>query len=173
MSYHRTDEQKAGDYRRAREWEMEVAGMFDPATFLGNFEATDRLDLWFPGVYLELKEKRQSYTPRWHLLPGVPERDLFIIDELTVKRSLQHYPNVLFLIRDVPGQRLFHAPVWEMISVERARVNRVNKGKWVIDMGNFRTVDDPATSKSLFVRQLVKQHWKDSSVASAKEIPQA
>lgn len=171
--YRRTAAQRAGDFEQARAWETEVAEQFRAGTFRSAFNSTDDLDFWFPGVFLELKEKRQSYTQRWWLLPNVPERDLFIIDELTVKRALQHYPAVLFLIRDVPGGRLFYVPIWELVSVERARVNRVKKGKWVIDLSHFRTINDPVQAYDLFVQEMASQRWKDSSVASHKEVPQA
>lgn len=171
--YQRTPAQRQGDFLTARDWEEEVADLFEAGTFRPAFNSTDALDFWFPGVYIELKEKRQRYTERWHLLPGVAEPDLFIIDELTVKRALRHYPAVLFLIRDVPGGRLFHVPIWELVSVERARVNRVKKGKWVIDLGHFRTVPDPVSAYDLFIREMTGQQWKDASVASHKDIPQA
>lgn len=171
--YRRTAAQRAGDFQAARDWETEVADMFRPGSFLPAFNSTDALDFWFPGVFVELKEKRQSYTQRWHLLPGVAEPDLFIIDELTVKRALSHYPAVLFLIRDVPQGRLFYVPIWELVGVERARVNRVKKGKWIIDLSNFRTIDDPVAAYETFIREMTEQQWKDSSVASHKDVPQA
>lgn len=171
--YRRTAAQRAGDFAEARKWEEEVASLFPPGTFRSAFNAKDDLDFWFPGVFLELKEKRQPYTERWHLLPGVAEQDLFIIDELTVKRALQHYPAVLFLVRDVPGGRLFHIPIWELVSVERARVNRVKKGKWIIDLTHFRTVPTPQAAHELMLREMASTRWKDSSVASHKEVPQA
>ena len=34
---------------------------------------------------LEIKEKNQPLTERWHLLDGGEERNLFVLDELTVR----------------------------------------------------------------------------------------
>lgn len=174
--YRRTGQQRQNDFLEARIWEEEVAGLFVEnglGGFRTDFEAKDRLDFWLPGVYVELKEKKQKYTKRWHLLENVPEQDLFIIDELTVRRSLQHYPNVLFLLRDIPAQRMFHVPVWELVSAERARVNRVAKGKWIVDVQNFRQGTDPAGSVELFKGELVNEAWKTPSIATHKEVPQA
>ena len=170
--YRRTYEQKQGDYHAARIWEEEVGALFDPSMYLSRFNSVNDLDIWFPGLYFELKEKKQNYGERWHLLPGVPQENLFIIDELTVRRSLKHYPEVVFLIRDVPGGRLFHAPIWELIAVERVRVNRVGKGKWIIDLTNFRTVATPVESYTLAITEFAAKKWLESSVQSDKEIPQ-
>lgn len=173
MAYGRTPGQKAHDFRNARIWETEVHGLFDPDEVIERFDSVDDIDLWFPGMFLELKEKNQPYGQRWHKLPGVPEQDLFIVDELSIRRHLQHYPAVFYLIRDNPQQRLFFAPIWELIAVERHRLNRAKKGKWVIDMGAFRQIGSPVEARPIAIRALAAQEWKRPDVASHKEVPQA
>lgn len=165
VAYRRTREQKNSDFLQARIWEEEVAGMWEPGMLDARFTSVNDLDLWLPGLFIELKEKKQKYTDRWLLLPEVPESEIFIMDELTVRRALAHYPGVLFLIRDVPSGRLKHVPLWELVVVERARVNRAGKGKWVIDMRHFRDVETPVAAHELAVRELVDQSWRGSGTA--------
>lgn len=156
--YHRTEWQKTHDFKAARDFESYVAAQLGDDVHV-NFDSPVRLDVWVPGYYVEVKEKRQRLTERWHILPGTPEQDLFVIDELTVRRSLSKYPGVFFLIRDVPGARLFLAPVWELIACRRARVDRVGKGKWVLDMTVFRQIESPAEIRTLAPHLLAEMGW--------------
>lgn len=178
MPYARPKGAHAGDFARAREFEEEV-GTWLGEYKVGNLDSTERLDWWVPGVYIDVKEKRQKLNRRWHLLPGVPEQDLFVIDELAVRRAMQHFPHAYFVIRDVPGKRIFLARIDELVSAERARLNRTGttehrKGKWVIDLKNFRELTDPA--RQLLPTVLYDQTsmpWKNSECISMKPIPEA
>lgn len=172
--YRRTQAQHGHDFLNARIWEEEVAGLWPEDEVISRFDSIEDIDLWFPGVYLELKEKNQKYSKRW-LANGAPapEEDLFIIDELTVRRALAHYPSVFFLIRDNPsGGRVFFAPIWELVSVERVRFNRGNKGKWLIDMGGFRVLDDVGDAHRMAVKELAAKRWKAPGAMSEREVPQ-
>jgi hypothetical protein len=173
--YTRTAAQRRGDFEAAREFELEVQG------WLGDFlvpklNSTTELDFWLPGIYLDVKEKRQPISARWPLPPGVPQRDCFILDELSVRKAMEKYPSAYFLIRDVPGgDRLFLAPIYEVVGVERTRVQRVGKGKWIIDLANFRELDRATASTDLRTMLLADQvalPWKASECLSAKEVPQ-
>lgn len=164
------------DFETAREFEETVG------TWLGNFrvghlDSTTKLDWWVPGVFIDVKEKRQPLGQRWHLLDGVAEPDLFVIDELSVRRAAEFFPHSYFLIRDVPaGGRIFLARIDEVFCAERARVNRETsqdrkKGKWIVDLRNFRQLVDPATQ--LLPTVLHDQSlmpWKLSESLSQKEI---
>ena len=89
-------------------------------------------------------KKRQKLTERWHLLPGVDEEYLVVLDELGTRKLMQHYPYGYFLIGTFPaGNHLFLASAFDLCSVERARVNRWTssdraKGKLVFKPCEFR-----------------------------------
>jgi hypothetical protein len=161
------------DFLEARAFEEEV-GRWLGSHKVGNLDSHDRLDWWVPGVFLDVKEKKQPLTARWHLLPGVAEVNLFVVDELSVRRAAAHFPSAYFLIRDRPLDRVFLARIDEMFCVERARLNRGGKGKWVIDLSNFRQLSAPA--EQLLPTVLADQTgtpWKQSACLTLKEVPQA
>lgn len=171
--YVRTEAQRAGDLQNAREFEQWV-GQFLPPYRIDETSSNDRLDFWVPGLYLEVKEKRQRLTERWQIVPGVPEEDLFVMDELTVRRSLRHFPEAYFLLRDVPMQRMFLASITEMVCADRVRRDRDRKGKWVLDITQFRTISEEAMPflSAAIAADLITTPWKQSPCVSGKPIPQ-
>jgi len=172
--YTRTDAQRAHDFANARAYEEYVAGRLGVLNHT-RFDAKDDLDVWVPGYFIEIKEKNQPLTDRWHLLDGVPEENLFILDELTVRKALRWYPEVFYLLRDNAADpdnpRLFLAPVWEVIGVERVRVDRSTKGKWILDLTKFRRIIDEADIPTMAHAMLVEQEWKKSPCLGG-EVPQ-
>ena len=162
----------AGDFAEARVWEEQLAEVFGP-NVITRFDSKTEMDIWVPGYYVEAKEKKQVYTKRWHLLPGVPEENLFIIDELTIRRSAEKYPAAFFVLRDRPQFRLFLAPIWELIAVERARVDRVKKGKWIIDVTNFRQIAAEREIPDIATALLAEVGWRKSHSLTQLEVPQA
>jgi hypothetical protein len=162
--YTRTRAQKQNDFLEAREYEEYLESRLGVACD-SRFDSTTELDIWVPGYMIEAKEKKQKYTKRWQLLEGVLEENLFIIDELTIRRALGEWPGAFFLLRDTvypSGPRLFLAPIWELISVERVRVNRDKKGKWIIDTTNFRQVRDESEIPIIATHLLIEKAWKRS-----------
>lgn len=170
-AYLRTSAQKLNDFHDARKFEEEV-GEHLPEYKLADLTHNDRLDFWVPGFYVEVKEKKQRLTPRWHLLPGVPERDLFVMDELTVRRALRHFPEAYFLIRDVPENRLFIASITDFVVVERVRRNRGGKGKWIVNLQNFHRLAGLDDITEYVMADLVAMPWKKSEALSQLEVPQ-
>lgn len=179
MSYPRPSNAPAWDFNNAREFEEKVGEWLGDFK-VGNLTSNTRLDWWVPGFFLDVKEKKQPLTDRWHLLPGVPEQDLFVVDELSVRRAAHHYPHAYFLIRDVPGGgRIFLARIDEMFCTERARVDRIGrtghrKGKWIVNLRSFRELTDPANqllSTVLHDQELMT--WKSSECLSELIIPAA
>lgn len=179
MGYSRPKGASAADFNAAKEFENEVG------TWLGdykvaNLEQSDRLDWWVPGFYIDVKEKRQKLTARWvGLLPGVDETDLFVLDELSVRRAMRHFPHAYFVIRDVPsGGRVFLARIDEVTGAERARLNRVGntqhaKGKWVVSLRNFRQLTDPINQlRPTILHDQVNMPWKSSACLSLIPIPE-
>lgn len=165
MVYARTAGQKAHDFAAARDWEEEVeASLRKHRMLISHFSSNNKLDVWVPGWYAELKEKRQSYTDRWTKhTPHIPEEWLFISDELTVRRALKHYPYVVFLIRDITRGRLFCSPIWEMVSIPRVRVNRNGKGKWLLDMRHFQQISQVDDVIKVIESGLTGTTWLASS----------
>ncbi len=176
MVYARPTGASIMDFQNARAFENEVGewlGQFK----VGNLDDPNRLDWWVPGVYIDVKEKVRKLGPRWHLLPGVPEEDLFVIDELSVRKAARHFPHSYFVIRDQPGgNRIFVARVDEMFCVERARRNRVGKtnhakGKWIVDLKNFRQLTNPGSELlPLVLQDQQGMPWKLSHCLSTSVI---
>lgn len=179
MSYARPPGAHAMDFANAREFEEQVGewlGNFK----VGNLNSPTRLDWWKPGFFLDVKEKRQKLGERWHVLPYVPEEFMFVLDELSVRRAAEYFPYAYFLIRDVPGGgRIYLARIDEVFCAERARLNRISdagnaKGKWVLDLRNFRLLTDPANQLLQTVMfDLTQMPWKDSQCLSMLPIPEA
>jgi hypothetical protein len=176
MAYARPNGAPRNDFLAARAFELQV-GTWLGDYKVGNLEANDRLDWWVPGVFIDVKEKRQKLGKQWHLLPWIPEIDLFVIDELSVRRAAAHFPHAYFVIRDVPGgERIFLARIDEMFSVERARVNRVGstghaKGKWIVALSNFRQLTDPMTQLlPTVLHDQQSMPWKYSHCVTQQEV---
>ncbi len=92
--------------------------------------------------FLEVKEKRQAYNPaNWP--PVAPEPDLFILDDLTVRKCLGHAPRSGVLVRDNRRERYLFFSVVDLALMPKLRVNRPikrnspqQKGKWLINLQN-------------------------------------
>lgn len=172
--YRRTSEQRKHDLAKARVYERKVAEIVEQhaGPVLTRFTATDDLDIWVPGYFIEIKEKNQSYTKRWQIVPGVPEEYLFIMDELTIRRALRHYPGVFFLIRMNPIETLYLAPIWEVIGSHKVRRNRVGKGKWILDIRQFRTLEDETKIIDTARQLMLDTPWLSSGALSFQEVQQ-
>lgn len=179
MTYGRPPGAPAQDFLAARGFEEEV-GSWLGGYKIANLNSPDRLDFWVPGCYVDVKEKRQRLSARWHVLEQVPEEHLFVIDELSVRKAAAHYPHAYFLIRDVPGGgRIYLARIDEMFCADHVRLNRVSaagnaKGKWVVDLRNFRLLTAPAEQLlPTILNDQIKTPWKDSQCLSMLNIPEA
>lgn len=171
MVYQRTAEQRAGDFARAAEFENEVGTHLSPFV-VAETTATDRLDFWMPGYFLDVKEKRQKLTALWTGPSGLDEENAFIIDELSVRRAARHWPSAYFFIKDVPLGRFFIASVVEMVCIERYRLQRGGKGKWVIDLRDLHEVQGPEVIEEYIYADQVAMPWKRSGALGAREVPQ-
>lgn len=159
--YRRTKAQMNHDFAESKKFEAQVAEA------LGEFvvdqsDSNTKIDFWVPGFFLDVKEKRQKLSDRWWLLKDVGEKDTMVLDELGVRKLMQHYPYGYFLIRDAVLDRMFLASATELATVPRARVNRVQKGKLVYDLRNFRPLDSIADVYRLVMEDLVEMPWKQS-----------
>lgn len=136
--YFRTAAQKRHDHEASKVFEAQVKAALGGA-WIDQTSSTTEADFFHQreNLSLEVKEKRQRLTERWHLLPGVEEPDLFVLDELTVRKAMSRDGETFFLFRDVPGGRLFLADLTELLMAEHVRRNRAGKGKWIIDLRQF------------------------------------
>lgn len=97
--------------------------------------------------HLDVKEKIQKYrVANWPKI--MPECEMFILDDLSVRKCLAYAPNSGILIRDnLKGQYYFFSLV-DLALMPKIRVNRTinknqrgQKGKWVIDLRNGKRFD--------------------------------
>lgn len=95
-----------------------------------------------PYFYLEVKEKRQRYNMN-HWPAYVDEVNLFILDDLTVRKCLAYAPKSGILVRDNIHNRYTFLPIVDLALMPRLRVNRpihqnapALKGKWLINLNH-------------------------------------
>ena len=169
----RTAAQKAADPARAKVFEAEVRRHLGPLVRdLTN--ATDDLDWWVWGqVAIDAKERHQHVGARWAArAPHVPIEDLFIIDELSLRRACKHWPAAWFLLRDVTGNRLFMAWIVELVAVERVRVHRMGKGKLLFDLKHFRQIESLNDILTACQEDIGSERWRASNSVGRIEVPQ-
>jgi hypothetical protein len=136
----RTPEWRTEDPVNARAFEREVRAALGPLV-IDRTSSFDDLDFEVVGFRLEVKEKRQPIGQRWLThAPGVDPDDLFIIDELSVRKALAHWPACYFLLHDAVLERLFLASITELCVVPRTRVLRAGKSKLLYDLKEFRQI---------------------------------
>jgi hypothetical protein len=95
-----------------------------------------------PAFHLDVKEKRQTYNlANWPKF--APEPDLFILDDLAVRKCLAYAPKSGILIRDNLRKKYFFFSIIDLALMPRVRVNRSIhrnqldlKGKWLINLHN-------------------------------------
>ena len=114
--------------------------------------------------HLEAKEKRQPYNASaWP--DFAPEEELFILDDLTVRKCLAFAPRAGVVVKDgVVGRYLFFSAI-DLALMPRQRVNRRIernapdlKGKWLIDLRNGRAAADIASLLALVDDSLAGLH---------------
>ncbi len=176
MAYARTKEQRAFDRVRADKYEAEVDEAL-PLTTVTKFSSTDAIDIWHPGWFLEIKEKHQKIGPRW-TLPS-EEHNCFIIDELSVRKHLRHYPGVFFLIKDNASEQVvkYIIPIWELIGLPRTRMNRQgptghDKGKWIVDLSGCRQIAHEKDLDEICHDMMADLTWMNAECLGGNEVDQ-
>lgn len=169
LEYPRTAAWRSNDFTGARRFEEEVGDWLGQYR-IGNLDSPDRMDWWVPGVYLDAKEKTQPLSARWPLPPGCAAVDAFVLDELSIRRALEHAPHAYFVMRDRPLERVYLARVDEVVCGDHTRVDRVGstghaKGKWVINLTQFRRLENPAGELlAALLDDQVAVPWKQSAL---------
>ena len=96
-------------------------------------------------IAVELKEKRQTYSPWWnqqweHQYPEHHQPPLFIIDELSVRKLATQGPHAYLLINDSTGpfERWYACSIGDILFGEFVRVarphNGITKGKLLLNL---------------------------------------
>ena len=175
--------------RRASDWkvdlaqrhplEAQVARALDEHPELVRLSSStaslDRLDyqLLGPGerlCELELKTKRQPYRGWAYLRPELAEADVFILDELALRRVVDAGRYAFLLVRDMPGQRWALWSTAELVLASKVRVSRklatpgVSKGKLLVDLGGAAALVPslPAALSALAdLVRLIDRQWSD------------
>ncbi|HEV2368757.1 MAG TPA: hypothetical protein VGR90_02715 [Acidimicrobiales bacterium] len=176
--------------RRPEDWRVDlrdrhglenlVAGAIDHHRGLTRLSSSTssmtRLDyqLLLPGDRLgelELKAKRQTYRNWPGLGPGVLDRDVFILDELALRRIVDAGRYAFLLVRDIPSDRWCLWGTAELVLTTKIRVSRgltrvapTVKGKLLIDLGSA-PVSCPTVEASLDelcrMARAIDERWDD------------
>lgn len=159
--YARRPGQSHIDLANAKQFEDEVRAFLPDYTVNRTNSSVD-LDFYLPKIVVEVKEKRQKLTERWWSSTTTFEHHLFVLDELTVRKAMKHWPYVWFVLRNVPAGRIMVANVAEIISADRHRFDRNGKGKWVIDTSPFREIPTLNELMPTIINDLRMEFWKAS-----------
>jgi hypothetical protein len=175
--------------RRAADWKVDLAERHPLETGVAraldehpelvrlstSTASLDRLDyqLLGPGerlCELELKAKRQPYRGWAHLRPELAEADVFILDELALRRVVEAGRYAFLLVRDLPGRRWALWSTAELVLATKVRVSRqlatsgTSKGKLLIDLAGAAVVVHtlPAALDALAeLVRLIDHRWSD------------
>jgi hypothetical protein len=91
---------------------------------------------------LELKDKRQPYRARWADLAGLPENELLVVDEVSLRKLLAHAPRAMLLFwdRTRPDRPYVLYTIIDLFCIPKTRIQRhirLNadrlKAKWLLD----------------------------------------
>ena len=151
MSYTRQPAHWKTDTAGRKSFERRIRGVLAADREFVLLDSTDSYDeidfeLGFRGrrLFLEVKEKKQRYREAWVEAGGIPEADLFILDELAARRLVLKAPRAYLLVNDHLGERYCIAGALDLVSMPKARVNRsiedevaTFKGKWLVDLVNM------------------------------------
>lgn len=125
-----------------------------------------------PFFYLEVKEKQRRYNMKnWP--PFAREADLFILDDLTVRKCLAHAPRSGILVRDSVTRLYIFFSVMDLALMPKMRVNRDIhrtradvKGKWLVNLQNgvrAGNIEEAFTTIRAYLEQI------DTTLFTARE----
>lgn len=176
MSFTRRPEHWAADTEGRRGFERKVRshlasdGEFEILDETGSYDELD-FELGCRGrrVFLEVKEKKQTYRERWVEMAGIPEEQLFILDELAARKIILRSPRAWLLVNDICHERLIVYGALELLTIPKVRVNRsidggvaTFKGKWLIDLRHGDEFEDMAAALALIKRRISSEEelWR-------------
>ena len=180
------------DLKTARVAELEFAQLLSSDPRLENLadhtDDTDRLDYSFQHdgatVWIDLKEKRQPYSPGIRdLWPDTPAVSLFILDETVYRRIVWQGGGGYLVVHDHPGQRWVIFGPWELTLGPRVRYQRWGsrtnkrflKGKVLLDLragahqASYFSVDDLLL---VIDRSRAQREAVEAVATKAQELPE-
>ena len=175
-------ERRRGDWRidlaRRHPLESHVEEALDAHPALTRLASSttsmDRLDFQILGpgerlCELELKAKHQTYRGWTDLRPDVDEADLFILDELALRKIIGAGPYAILLINDQPSDRWVVFTTMDLVLAPKVRVDRrlatgVDriKAKILLDLNDSHQHHPTATTALSAVASYMKvidRHW--------------
>lgn len=166
---HRPAGAARADYLAAKDYEAVVEFMLGPG-IVSYVTSNTELDFHRPGYYLDVKERKSNLSDEWDLPPGCSKDDAFVIDELSVRKALRHYPAAYFWLHECQTDRVFLARIDEVVCGNHTRQDREVdkngslKGKWVVDLNDFRELDQiqQPMVDVLILEDLAEMSWKQS-----------
>jgi hypothetical protein len=88
---------------------------------------------------LDLKEKKAQYRKRWCEIAQMDEEELFIFDELGIRKLFSFFPYCFIIVKNEILKSYFVFNCWNLLCLPRIRVNReifkvkkMYKGKWLV-----------------------------------------
>lgn len=152
--------------------EAEVAAALDAHPVLVRLStwtaSCDRLDYL---CELELKAKRRPYQGWSALRPDVDPVDLFILDELALRRIVDAGRYGFLLVRDMPARRWALWSTAELVLATKVRASRRlatgadrTKGKLLMDLASAAAVTDTlagALSELAALVGVIDRRWGD------------
>lgn len=132
--------------------------------FTSSFTEPDFLFLspkWNYAFWLEAKEKVQTFSKKnWPC--DIPEKHLFVLDDLSARKVLRHAPFSGVLVRDNTQRQYVFFSVVHLFTMPKIRRNRLlpsgeMKGKWLIDLRHgesARTLPQALAHITRYVRDL-------------------
>ena len=113
--------------------------------FVDQTSSHTQVDFYLPlrNIYFDAKEKRQKFSMKNWVGIATPQEHMFIVDDLAVRKLLQHAPSSFCLIRDSSARPLMHYvySIVDFLCIPKQRCRRpiertvrTLKGKWVVDL---------------------------------------
>lgn len=168
MNYGRPPGASRADFQAARAYELLVEGLLGPG-IVSNLDSSDKQDFWRPGYFLDVKERKQLLSDKWPVPDGWDPNDAFILDELSVRKALVHFPAAYFWLHDCTNDRVFLARIDQVVCGNHVRMDRTiapgkSKGKWIINLSDFQELEPfwQEAVDEIILADLSEMAWKQS-----------
>ncbi len=121
--------------------------------FVDGTQSTSELDFFLPrhNVFFDAKEKAQRFSMKNWTGAAIAQEDLFIIDDLAVRKLLRNGPLSFCLIKDSssPPVMYYIYSLVDLLCIPKTRVRRpieksvkAFKGKWLVNLRDAAVFDE-------------------------------
>jgi len=114
--------------------------------------------------HIDAKEKKTNYRKAWVEFSKINETDLFILDELGIRKLFHFFPNFFVVIKDNMKQKYYLYNSFDVLCMDRIRLNRPIvktveqlKGKWLISYQwglEFSSINELIISMKEFMNKI-------------------